>query len=192
MFTFLYYLIKINPVKFCTAVIFILLLYPLNNLNSTYEVSKEILVHTQLSNKDLFIISDNDKFVLLEPKTFTINENKVTYKKDEELLIFSWIAFVICAIILVIGTFNRDTDANWNLKDVRINTLRKKIKCTIEYENGKEIFYYTLNGRLLFKENQQRFHFGDIIGKYLDYPNAYPKYTPLEQRRENKLNEILN
>jgi hypothetical protein len=191
MFTFLFYLIKVNPVKFCVSVIFILLLYPINNLNSTYEVTKEFLVHTQLSNKDLFIISDNDQFVLLELKTFNINDNKVSYRKDEELLIVSWIVFVMCGIFLVIGTFNRDTDANWNLREVRTNTLRKKIKCIIEYEKGEEIFSYTLNDRLLFKENKQVRYFNDLIDRYLDSPKSYPKYTPLEQRRENKLNEIL-
>jgi hypothetical protein len=186
-----------NPFKIIVSVIFLLLLYPINNLDSEKVYKKEFFYHDTIGDDNFFLIKDNSEYKVINSKhpNITIDgEHKmVEYFENNELLILSWIAFVVSIIILLVGTFNRDTDLNWEMGEVRNKSLRKIVKCEIEYENGKEIFSYILNGRLLCRNLNQiyLYELGKIIEDYVDNPGAFPKYKNTEDRREDKLNEIL-
>jgi hypothetical protein len=192
-----YFIVTKNPFKIFVSVIFLLLLYPINNLDSVKVSKKEFFYHDTIGDDNFFLIKYNSEYKVIKSKHFDITidgEHKmVEYSEDNELLILSWIAFVVSIIILLVGTFNRDTDLNWEMGEVRNKALRKIVKCEIEYENGKEIFSYSLNCRLLCKKPNQiyLYELGKMIEDYIDNPRAFPKYKNTEDRREDKLNEIL-
>ena len=170
--------VRKNPFKTIVSIIFILLLYPINNLDSEEVSKKEFVYNDTIGDNNFFVIKDNLEYKVIKSKNPNITmdgERKMLeFSEGNDIFFLSWTAFVISIIILMVGTFSRDTDMNWEMKEVRNKALIKIVKCEIEYENGKEIFSYILNDRLLCKTPNQiyLYELGKIIDNYIFNPKT--------------------
>lgn len=139
-----------------------------------------------------FSVSDKEDLIKVHKNEIIEHcEDSVKYKKIKDGYIILWILSIILTLFISIPIFMSDDEVSWDFKDTLIETYKKRIKCHIEYQNGEEIFYYTLNGRLLAKTNHKLSVYNYEINSYIKDYIQYKKSLPLFKTKSEILEEIV-
>ena len=189
---YLFYTIKENRGKMVMLLCTIALLYPILNCNPDLKEKVKVITSFKYDTNTCYVYyaSDNSFKVLKFDKEQPIStDGYLTKDKDNVWLILSWIGFVALCIVLLVATFQTDDDFNWEFTGRWSDVLHRDIVC--EFED--DLYYYTLDNKLLCKSQDQRTRLYDEVNRYISFPNLYLEYKGTkQQKRNNKLDKILN
>jgi hypothetical protein len=184
-FVYLFELIRINIVKtIMIAVTGILFAYAGTIPDQTHE--RVILKEIQIGGEWVYLYDSSDGI-----EAYSQRERETLVGKDKNIYRWKeytgrnaglWIVFIILSIVTVV-TMCVD-DGRWDFDEVFDETAKNFIKCEIE----DDFYVYTIFGRLLAKERYQTSRFSIYSIKDI---TMLPKYKLRSERRENKLNQIL-
>lgn len=187
---YLFKLIKDSPVKTAFLIGGILLLHPIYNLDYDLKESKKV-INTFKNGVEYCYVVSGMTVVKSDVEIPIDKDGMILVDTDNPLLIFSWIGFVTCCIAMLVGIFAEDDDVNWSFRDNFIETLHDDVKCEMEEIENQETYYYTLDGKLIFKSNTHRNRVYNEVESYYESPNLYLKFETKQKKRNNKLEEIL-
>ena len=188
---YLFYTIKENRGKMVMLLCTIALLYPILNCNPDLKEKVKVITSFKYDTNICYVYYGSDSFNVLKfDKEQPIStDGYLTKDKENVWLILSWIGFVALCIVLLVATFQTDDDFNWEFTGRWSDVLHRDIVC--EFED--DLYYYTLDNKLLCKSQDQRIRLYDEVNRYISFPNLYLEYKGTkQQKRNNKLDKILN
>lgn len=202
---YIYNLITGNPGKITMLSICVISIWLAFTINTTVErkykiVSLFVNEKYDYISKYNYVIkkeSSNNNFSVISFEKPPIIKNGFIIYNEEDYLYpaLLWIVIVIFLTICLMATFNHDTDINWGFKDIRVKTYKQKIICEIDTKEGKSIYYYILDDRLITKSDHlidDSYHLNSQISKYIKYPKLFPKFKTKRRERDDKLSKLLN
>lgn len=192
------YLIKIiinNPIKIAFLVAGIILLYPIFNLDYHLKEQKKVINSFKNGFEYCYVTTGESSSTM----NVVVSDIEIPIDKDGMILvgtengplILSWVGFIVCCIIMIVGIFANDDDINFSFREVFIETLHDDVKCEIEEVGNQETYYYTLDGKLILKSNTHQSRVHREVESYFESPNLYLKFETKQKKRNNKLEEIL-
>jgi hypothetical protein len=192
------YLIKIicsNPIKIAFLVAGIILLYPISNLDYDLKEPKRVINSFKNGFEYCYVTtgeSSSSMNVVISNVEMPIDKDGMILVDTENgPLILSWVGFIVCCIVMIVGLFANDDDINFSFRDIFIETLHDDVKCEMEEVGNKEIYYYTIDGKLILKSNQHKNRVHSEVESYFKSPNLYFKFETKQKKRNNKLEDIL-
>jgi hypothetical protein len=187
---YLFKLIKDSPVKTAFLIVGILLLHPIYNLDYDLKESKKV-INTFKNGVEYCYVVSGMTVVKSDVEIPIDKDGMILVDTDNPLLMLSWIGFVVCCIAMLVGIFEDDDDVNWSFRDNFIETLHDDVKCEMEEIGNQATYYYTLDGKLIFKSNTPYNRVYNEVESYYKSPNLYLKFETKQKKRNNKLEEIL-
>ena len=193
------YLLKLiakNPSKSVMLTVTLILLYPIFHLNYDEKENVKVISHFKNGVSECYVIpssGENGMKIIKSNNELTISKDgTITVDTENAPLILTWIAFVVLCIILIISLFHSDDDFNWSFRDNFIEVLHGDVTCEMEQIGSEQIYYYILDGRLIYKSTRQETRIHSVVGEYFRSPNIFIKWEGTKQKvRSNKLDEIL-
>ena len=171
----------------------IALLYPIFNCNYDLKEQAKVITTFKYGVNTYYVIpysGDSNSFKVLDfAKEQPISsDGYITIDTDNIWLIISWAAFIILCIILIIASIIYDRDTDWGFEDRWDKVLHRDIVC--EFEDG--YYYYILDNKLLCKSESKKNNLFSEIDDYRMSPNLFIEFETKKNKRNNKLNDILD
>lgn len=186
--TFKYFLSK-NPIKIIFFLIFGTLFYLSYRMDPIdVKIVKPIYTFTISDNAHYYTYLENNNPYTILSQEYPDKNNKLTIKKTNDDRYFSLILTSIVLFVMLITSFSKDDDVNWEIKDVIANHRISNVET--EMENN--IFTYTYKGKLLSQTTYRmdNSYIKDVLESFLENPNLFPDYESKKQRRKRLLNDV--
>jgi len=184
-FVYLFELIRINIVKTIMIVITsILFAYAGTIPDQTHE--RVILKEMQIGGEWVYLYDSSDGI-----EAYSQRKRGTLVGKDKNIYRWKeyaggnaglWIGFIILTIVTIV-TMCVD-EGRWDFDEVFDEATKNFVKCEIE----DDVYVYTIFGRLITKERYQTSRFSIYSIKDI---TMLPKYKLRSEKREDKLNQIL-
>lgn len=185
--------IVINPVKIIFLVILSVSLYGILNIKTDIIDSTSVITEFQYGNQYIYIyVTDIDiekesvTTKMYDSKQKVVN-GKIYYEGTSAIYVVSWVGLVISIIIILIIMFSGDGE--WDFDEILTRTYLSMVDCEIE----DKIFFYILNGRLIYQSQQHCdvYYLRQHVSSYVSNRNIYPKFKTIQQRRESSIESLL-
>lgn len=193
------YLLKIivkNPSKAVMLIVALILLYPIFHLNYDKKENVKVITHFKNGVTECYVVpSSGDpgmKIIKSDNELIINNDGTITVSTENAPLILTWVGFIALCIILIISLFQSDEDFNWSFRENFIKVLHDDVSCEMEQIGNETIYYYVIDGKLIYdsKRHESRIH--REVEKYFESPNIFVEWKGTKQKvRSNKLDEIL-
>lgn len=187
---YLFYTIKENRGKTIMLLCAIALLYPIYNCNPDLKEKVKVITSFKYGVNTCYVYYSESSFSVLkfDKEQPISSDGYITIDTDNIWLIISWAAFIILCIILIIASIIYDRDTDWGFEDRWDKVLHRDIVC--EFEDG--YYYYILDNKLLCKSESKKNNLFSEIDDYRMSPNLFIEFETKKNKRNNKLNDILD
>jgi hypothetical protein len=190
---FLLYLLVKNPAKLIFIVLTLISFEFAGKFNDDKNKDHVLAENLIVQGKDssyVYLYKDQSVFrVTSFPKKQAIlPDQTIEYGSYAAINIVLWIVFGILSIILLASVITNDDDVNWEFRTNWSSFLRKQVK--VYEQNGK--YHWVLFNKLLVVHEKpiDGYFLSQAIDAYINDPNIYPSFTPLEIKRNDKLNKL--
>ena len=185
----LIYFLKKNPIKIISFLIFGFLFhlsYKINPVN--IKIIEPIYTFTISNNAHYYTYIENDNIYTILSQKIPDKNNKIILKEDNNDRHFFMFLTSIILFIILMSSFSKNKDINWEIVDIIAKYKLYKVECEIVNDD----YVYIYNRKLLAKSKYKisEYSIEDLIKSLLENPNLFPDYETKKQRRKRLLSNI--